>query len=88
MKVEFHQNFDKDLAQSKDAILAKQIRKLIMRLETAQVLNEIPNVKKLSGGSNFYRVRLGDYRVGFILSGTKVTLMRVLHRREIYRYFP
>lgn len=88
MKVEFHENFDKDLAKSRDPILAKQIRKLIMRLETSTLISEIPNIKKLSGGTSFYRIRIGDYRVGCIVHGSTVLLVRVMHRREIYRYFP
>jgi mRNA-degrading endonuclease RelE of RelBE toxin-antitoxin system len=32
VKIHFHENFDKDLSKVGDAILAKQIRKLILRL--------------------------------------------------------
>ena len=88
MKVEFLESFDKDLQKVGDAILARQVRKLILRLENATTLSSIPNVKKLAGGDCYYRIRLGDFRVGFILKGTTLTLVRVLHRKEIYRYFP
>ena len=88
MKLLFHENFNKDLANSADPILAKQIRKLIFRLENASRLSEVPNVKQLQGASNFFRIRVGDYRVGIIVHGGTITLMRVLHRKEIYRYFP
>ena len=47
------------------------------------------NVKKLQGYRNYYRVRLGDFRRGFALDDTPVgPALRLLHRREIYRYFP
>ena len=88
MKVEFHRDFDRDLAKSKDPTLAKQIRKLILRLENATSYSQIPNIKKLSGGTNFFRIRIGDYRVGCIISGNSVLLVRLMHRKEIYRYFP
>lgn len=88
MKVQFHENFNKDLSKLGDATLAKQIRKLILRLENTRSLADIPNVKKLQGGANFFRVRIGDYRVGITKDGDTVTLMRILHRKEIYRYFP
>lgn len=32
-----------------------------------------------------YRYRVGDYRVIFDLHGSKIVLLRVGHRREIYR---
>ncbi|MGH2412635.1 MAG: type II toxin-antitoxin system RelE family toxin, partial [Microcystaceae cyanobacterium] len=35
-----------------------------------------------------YRIRLGDYRIGLFIEGKTVTFARVLHRKEIYRYFP
>jgi len=31
---------------------------------------------------------VGDYRVGVIFEEETVTFCRVLHRKEIYRYFP
>ena len=88
MKIHFHENFNNDLSKLGDAVLAKQIKKLILRLENMRTLSEIPNVKKMQGGPNFFRIRLGDYRVGITKEGDTITLMRVLHRKEIYRYFP
>jgi len=32
-----------------------------------------------------YRFRIGDYRVVFDLEGSKVVILRLGHRREIYR---
>lgn len=88
MKVEYRESFEKDFRRVGDAQLAKQIRKLILRLETAGSVSEVPNIKRLAGGSNFYRARCGDYRIGLTFQGNSVTLVRVLHRKEIYRYFP
>ena len=47
-------------------------------------------VEKLRGSADCYKIRVGEYRVGLrIDSGTKVIeFRRVLHRRDIYRYFP
>ncbi len=49
---------------------------------------EIRNVKKLKGFRSAYRVRVGDYRIGVFVDGNYVDFVRVLHRREIYRFFP
>ena len=88
MKLSFHENFNRDLLRHKDAILAKQVRKLILRLENTRRFADIPNLKKLQGGLNYFRIRLGDYRIGIVKDGDTIILVRVLHRREIYRYFP
>lgn len=43
--------------------------------------------KKLVGESNAWRIRIGDYRVLYeVLDGVLVvTVVRVAHRREVYR---
>jgi len=42
----------------------------------------------MKGYPNRYRIRIGDYRVGLEINQDKIEIMRVLHRREFYRYFP
>ena len=49
---------------------------------------EIRNLKKITGHKNYYRLRLGDFRIGLKLENNTIYLMRVLHRKEIYKYFP
>ncbi len=47
-------------------------------------------VQKLKGHSNYYRVRVGNYRIGLYIDLTDevVEFRRVLHRKDIYRRFP
>ena len=49
---------------------------------------EIQNLKKIAGHKNYYRLRLRDFRIGLKLENNTIYLMRVLHRKEIYKYFP
>ena len=51
-------------------------------------LDELGQCVKITGYDHYYRKRFGDYRVGFKVEGDVLTFYRVLHRREIYRYFP
>ncbi len=37
---------------------------------------------------NFYRIQVGAYRLGFVLEENTIVLVRFLHRKEIYRFFP
>ena len=88
MKVEFKESFARDLRNVKGAKLLGRVRELIEAIEQAGSLDEITHLKKLRGGKDFYRVRVGDYRLGLLLKGSAVTFVRFLHRKEIYRYFP
>ena len=43
----------------------------------------------MQGFQTFYRVRLGDYRVGVELQeDNSILFILVAHRKEIYKYFP
>jgi mRNA interferase RelE/StbE len=43
--------------------------------------------KKLVGGRNLWRIRIGDYRVVYTIDdeSRKVEVTRIAHRREIYQ---
>jgi mRNA interferase RelE/StbE len=43
------------------------------------------DVKKLTGFTPEYRLRLGDYRVLFEVEGTQVVVYRVRHRKDAYK---
>jgi len=46
-----------------------------------------PDVKKLQGAPDHYRIRVGDYRVIYRVEKKRVTiiLVKIGHRREVYR---
>lgn len=87
MNVEVNRKFLKDLAK-----LPARERQKIERFvfEESQLINFVEEVgfRKLQGYSNFYRVRFGDYRVGVRYESETLVFERVLHRKDIYRYFP
>ena len=45
------------------------------------------NLKKLRRGKNFLRIRIGDYRIGLEIEGNTLIFVRILRRKEIYKYF-
>ena len=71
-----------------DKQVKERIQAAIVQVEAAQTLREIGNVKKLKGSRNYYRLRIGEYRVALVYEEANVTFVRCLHRREIYRYLP
>ncbi|OGM15854.1 hypothetical protein A2V56_05400 [Candidatus Woesebacteria bacterium RBG_19FT_COMBO_42_9] len=70
----------------------KQIRKLS---KTTQIIvgNKIrqlgtgnfSNSKKLASYKDVFRIRLGDYRIVYILRSDSVYIILVTHRREAYK---
>lgn len=89
MRIEYLPSFIKDLKALRGTPVYKTIYQLAFdEIPNMESLSEIPNIKKLKGYSDAYRLRVGDYRVGFFLNDDTLQIARALHRREIYRYFP
>jgi mRNA interferase RelE/StbE len=88
VKVEFRDSFAKDLKGVKEKGLLGRVREVIEAVEKADSLVELPNLKKLKGGGNYFRVRVGDYRIGVALGGDTVVFVRFLNRKDIYKHFP
>ena len=88
MKVEFLSKFYKDIDKLKDSELKAAIAEIILQLEIANNLSQIPNTKKLKGHKLAYRIKLGDYRIGLFCEGNIVELARFVHRKDIYKIFP
>ncbi|HEV2861383.1 MAG TPA: type II toxin-antitoxin system RelE/ParE family toxin [Pyrinomonadaceae bacterium] len=88
MKVEFRESFAKDLKDVKDKGHLNRVKELIEAVEKADSLTDIPNLKKLKGAGSYFRLRLGDYRVGIALEQDTVVFVRFLNRKDIYKYFP
>ena len=74
---------------------AKEFRRLPLELErriraAVNKLGENPRAKgtkKLSGTENFYRIRVGQYRVIYYIYAQKnlVLITRIKHRKEVYK---
>lgn len=88
MRLEFRRSFEKDLSKIRDADLLLRIKAVIEEVENSESLLNISNIKKLKADGNYYRIRVGDYRIGLTENEGLLTFVRVLHRKEMYRYFP
>lgn len=89
MKVLYAKALLKDLeALSRNPGVKKGLLKLIETLKAIKTLDELQHIKKIEGYDCYYRLRIGDYRLGLKLSGNTAELIRFLHRRDIYRRFP
>ncbi len=88
MIVKIDKSFEKDFKKAGNQRLNPKLLATIENIQKATKLTDIKNIKKLKGRTDLYRIRLGDYRIGVIINKKEVQLIRFLHRKEIYRYFP
>ncbi len=88
MKTLYEQSFGRDLKKVKDKRLLKQVQKIIAQVESANSLSDLQNVKKLEGYTTYYRIRVGEYRIGIEVVEGQVIFVCFLNRKDIYRYFP
>lgn len=64
--------------------MQERIARVIEDIENADKLSDIKNLKKMKS----YRIRIGNYRLGFYFENNTVELARIVLRKDIYRYFP
>ena len=88
MKLLFERKFLKDISNLNNKKLQSSIEEIIVDVESAKGISEIKNTKKLKGFKNVYRMKVGEYRLGFLLLNEKIVFVRFMHRKDIYKYFP
>ena len=90
MKIAFKNSFLKALNKLKDKSLKETIFEAISFAEEAETLDVIPNLKKLKGYTVYFRMQIGDYRIGLKWDEDEQTLYFVTfdHRKDIYKKIP
>lgn len=88
MQVLFSRQFEKQIRNVQNKILAKRIEDAIIEVKNASTAVEISDLKKLKGFTNAYRIKLGDHRIGLYISGNTVEFACFMNRKDIYRHFP
>ena len=87
MKIEIRKSFTKD-ADKLPAPFRRHLAEIIEAMEKTNLPAHLANCKKLTGHKTAYRIRMGQYRIGFYYEHETIELVRILHRKEIYRFFP
>ena len=88
MIVKIDASFEKDIKKIKDKLILLKLKGIIEFCLDVQQLSQIPNAKKMTGFKNYYRIKLGDFRIGIRIENDEIIFERILHRKEIYRFFP
>jgi len=88
MNFEFEKAFVRDFKKLRNKELANAIIEAIKQVSQASAINDVANLKKLSGYKSAFRIRIGDYRIGVINENDTVTFVAFAHRKDIYKRFP
>ncbi len=72
----------KELEVLPDSVLAR----VVSRIESLAQIPRPAGCKKLKGHKDQWRIRVGDWRVIYIIEDAvkRVSITRVAHRREVY----
>ena len=88
MRVLFERSFLTDVRSVNDKSTLRKLSDIIALLKSVSTLTEIPHLKKLKGHPSAFRIKLGDYRLGFFLEESTLILVKFQNRKNIYRKFP
>ena len=88
MQIRVHKKFLKELADVPEKG-RKRIENFVFEDSVNfNNLHDVPNLVKLKGYQNFYRIRFGDYRAGVRIEKDVLTFERLIHRKDIYKHYP
>ena len=80
--IELKQSVRKELDALDDAVFSRIDGKIVELADNPRPAG----CKKLKGYKDLWRIRIGDYRVIYVIDNASrtVTIMHVAHRREVY----
>ncbi len=88
MKIRFTSKFEKQISKIDSRKIKDEIKLIIRNVEAAPTIYEINSIKKLVGYKSYYRIRMGDYRIGLYLNNDILEFAAFDNRKDIYKYFP
>ncbi len=88
MDIDIKKSFSKDIDKILNKKILKSVFEAIENIQAANSIREIKNLKKLHGSKKHFRIRIGEYRMGLLIEGNTVFIVRVLPPKDIYRFFP
>lgn len=88
MNIEIDESFKKDFLKILDKNIKKRIIYKLDYLKDLENIYEWNNIKTIKWFHNFYRMRIWDYRIWMKIEEKKLVILRVRHRKDIYKIFP
>lgn len=85
-------SFKKDISRARHYALVVALDEKIKQIESAPDLTHVTGLKLLRGYTHHYRIYVKtekhSYRIGAVLHGKTICLVRFLSRKKIYKEFP
>ena len=85
-------SFKKDVSHIRHYDLVTSLEEKIKQIESAHDLTHVTGLKLLRGYTSHYRIIIRtekySFRIGAIIYGRTICLVRFLSRKKIYKEFP
>jgi len=90
MNIDIRNSFLNDVKKITDKTLKAEIERIVFIVKEATTVRDIPELRKMKGSKKgiFYRIKVGDYRIGVTIVNDTVTFFVCLPRKDIYKFFP
>ena len=89
MELLYGKRLSKDLDVIRhEAKVKEALFELVEQLKAAESSGDLKGVRKIEGYQGYFRIKVGDYRLGVKAVQNRLELIRFLHRKDIYRRFP
>lgn len=88
MKVLYEKSFLRDIKKVKNQKILDALAIVIEKIKSSEKIYSLANIKKLKGHPSAYRIKIGDFRLGFFFENNSAILTRFLNRKDIYKFFP
>jgi mRNA interferase RelE/StbE len=88
MNTAYRKRFLKELSKLPTEYRTKIEDFIFDELPAAEKIADLGKLERMKGYPGYYKVRFGSYRVGLKFENDTLILERVLHRKEIYKFFP
>lgn len=92
MKIIITGSFKRDIGKISNRKIRSALYEKIQQIEHAENIQQVTGLKLLEGYSHHYRIKIKSekysYRIGAIIRGEIIWLVRFLPRRVAYKKFP
>ncbi len=88
MQVSYSRTFIKQLTKLPAEYRKQAETAVFVELPKIEHIGALGKAEKMQGYTGFYKIRVGLYRIGIKIVDGTAEVRCVLHRKEIYRFFP
>jgi len=90
MNINKKPSFFRQIKKITDPALMAQLEQAILSVINAQSPKDIPELKKMKGYKSgiFYRIKIGNYRIGVTIENDTITFVAFGRRKDFYKFFP